>query len=299
MYPNYNNAPGYPNSQGNPSHHGNPTHIVHHSQAIMNQQSVSHHIQNSQGQQVHQPPSIQNSHNSHNSTSNYPSSGFYSLAPGGFPAAPRVGYYPVGNDFIYPSGHLNFYGGGDRNMYGFNLSQPNGFHTEAHPEAQQWYNVMEREQYGKINARELQAALFNGQGRQFSENVCHLMVNIFDKTRSGTMDIRDFHELYQYINNWMNVFHMYDKENNGYLEEAELTLAVQQMGFRFSADFFRVIVSKTDTLNQKNISAEQFIVFCVQLQRFTEIFRLRLKEPKDAITIGFEDFLKIIYTCST
>lgn len=214
---------------------------------------------------------------------------------------PRVslgqGCYPGGSEFGFPTGLAPH--GGDRNMYGFHVTNHENLGGEGiNPEVQQWFNTIDRDHSGKINAKELQAALFNGQGKHFSEGVCHLMINIFDKNRNGTIDVREFQELYHYINNWMNVFKMYDKDKTGFIEEAELSLAVQQMGFRFSPDFFKVIVAKSDTLNHRQINSDQFIAFCVQLQRFTEIFRMKDKEQKGMINIGFEDFLKVILSCS-
>lgn len=47
------------------------------------------------------------------------------------------------------------------------------------------------------------------------------------------------------------------------------------------------------------MSVDQFIVICVQIQRFTEAFRQRDREMKGSITIGFEDFLSVALNCST
>lgn len=45
--------------------------------------------------------------------------------------------------------------------------------------------------------------------------------------------------------------------------------ALQQMGFRFSAEFIKFLISKSDLQNHKQMSVDQFIVVCVQIQRFT------------------------------
>lgn len=65
------------------------------------------------------------------------------------------------------------------------------------------------------------------------------------------------------------------------------------MGFRFSAEFIKFLVAKSDPMTHKNISVDQFIVLCVQIQRFTEAFRVRDREQKGLITINFEDFLTL------
>lgn len=71
------------------------------------------------------------------------------------------------------------------------------------------------------------------------------------------------------------------------------------MGFRFSPDFIKFLIAKSDTENHRLMSVDQFIVVCVQIQRFTEAFRQRDAEMKGTITIGFEDFLNVALTCST
>ena len=45
--------------------------------------------------------------------------------------------------------------------------------------------------------------------------------------------------------------------------------ALQQMGFRFSPEFVKFMISKCDLQNHKHMSVDQFIVTCVQIQRFT------------------------------
>lgn len=76
-------------------------------------------------------------------------------------------------------------------------------------------------------------------------------------------------------------------------------LALQQMGFRFSPDFIKFLIHRCDVLNHRMMSVDQFIVVCVQIQRFTEAFRQRDSEMRGTITIGFEDFLSVALNCST
>jgi hypothetical protein len=45
--------------------------------------------------------------------------------------------------------------------------------------------------------------------------------------------------------------------------------ALQQMGFRFSPEFIKFLITKSDLQNHKHMSVDQFIVICIQVQRFT------------------------------
>lgn len=71
------------------------------------------------------------------------------------------------------------------------------------------------------------------------------------------------------------------------------------MGFRFTPDFIKILINKSDLENHQKMSVDQFIVVCIQIQRFTEAFRQRDTEMKGTITIGFEDFLSVALNCST
>jgi peflin len=122
---------------------------------------------------------------------------------------------------------------------------------------------------------------------------------MFDADRSGTIDVNEFEKLFAYINQWLAVFKTYDRDQSGQIEEAELMQALTQMGFRFSPDFIKFLVFKSDPKEHKNVSVDQFIVLCVQIQRFTEAFRARDANQTGQITIGFEDFLNVALSTSS
>ncbi|XP_026329308.1 peflin [Hyposmocoma kahamanoa] len=163
------------------------------------------------------------------------------------------------------------------------------------PQVQQWFQAVDKDRSGFITASELKAALVNAQGQTFSENACNLMIGMFDKDRSGHMNLEEFDKLYTYVNQWLAVFKTYDSDQSGSIDESELGTALTQMGFRFSPEFVTFLSKRCD--NGK-ISVDNFIVLCVQIQRFTEAFRVRDKEQNGTVTIGFEDFLNIALSCT-
>lgn len=80
--------------------------------------------------------------------------------------------------------------------------------------------------------------------------------------------------------------------------EPELAQALGQMGFRFSQDFVRFLIAKSDPANRREVSVDQFIVLCVQIQKFTDAFRAKDTEQAGVITIGFEEFLNLAISMS-
>ncbi|CAG9861718.1 unnamed protein product [Phyllotreta striolata] len=161
------------------------------------------------------------------------------------------------------------------------------------PAIQKWFQTVDRDRSGEINWEELQSALVNAQGEHFSSIACKMMISMFDADRTGTITINEFQQLYTYINQWLVVFKNYDRNGSGSIEEMELAQALQQMGFRFSNDFVKFLINRSDFKTHSKISVDQFIVICVQIQKFTEAFKARDTHFRGSITVGFEEFIKI------
>ncbi|EEB17154.1 Peflin, putative [Pediculus humanus corporis] len=184
------------------------------------------------------------------------------------------------------------------------LSYPNlpggyGGYGTADPEIQQWFNAVDVDRSGKITAKELQSALVNGQGKNFNLPVCELLISMFSKDQSGTVNVDEFQHLYKFVNQWLQTFKSFDKDQSGVIEEEEVSQAFQQMGYRFSNEFIKFLIGRADKVAKKRISVDQFILVCIQIQRFTDAFRVRDTEMKGVITVSFEDFLTVALSCSS
>ena len=112
---------------------------------------------------------------------------------------------------------------------------------QVDPQIAQWFRAVDQDRSGQIDAKELQRALVNGNWSHFSEEACRMMINMFDKDKSGTINIHEFGALFSYINQWKGMFEAIDKDRSGYIEEGEFTQALTQMGYRFSPTFVQVM----------------------------------------------------------
>ncbi|EFN86989.1 peflin isoform X2 [Harpegnathos saltator] len=170
--------------------------------------------------------------------------------------------------------------------------------SQVNPDVQRWFSTVDRDGSGRITATELQSVLANGQGGTFSDTACKLMIGMFDKEKSGTINISEFQALFNYVNAWLGVFRGFDHDNSGSIQENELSAALTQMGYKLSPEFIQFLIKKSDLHGHQSITVDQFIVLCVQIQRFTEAFRARDTDQIGSITIGFEDFLGVALNCS-
>lgn len=45
---------------------------------------------------------------------------------------------------------------------------------------------------------------------------------MFDTQKSGSVDIHQFAKLFEYINQWLNIFRTYDRNGSGQIDDQEL-----------------------------------------------------------------------------
>lgn len=165
-----------------------------------------------------------------------------------------------------------------------------------HPEVQKWFASVDNKATGRITAKELQQAFEVFQGRHFSDGACKFVVRLFDLDKNGGLDVREFETLYTYVKEWVNAFNSYDRERSGFLDETELDYALKQLDIHFSPEFIKFLITRSDP-NARKVSLDQFIVTCVQIQRFTTEFKARDENFAGAITVRYEDFLEMILRC--
>jgi len=160
------------------------------------------------------------------------------------------------------------------------------------PTIAQWFNAVDVDKNGEISATELQAALVNSDHSHFREEACRMMIDMYDKDKTGTIEVHEFSQLFGSINQWKAVFEAHDKDRSGRIEQAELDQAFQQMGFRFSPTFVQNLLAKYDPKTRR-LSLDNFIVACVQIQRLTTSFKTRDREMRGQATMAYEDFIGI------
>ncbi|KAJ8922017.1 hypothetical protein NQ315_008656 [Exocentrus adspersus] len=176
------------------------------------------------------------------------------------------------------------------------ISQFSGQRPSVHPAVEKWFRTMDTKNEGKISSKELQLAFETFQGKHFSDATCKFVVRLFDLDKNGGLDIREFETLYFYIKQWLSAFNTYDRDQSGFLDEHELDYALKHMDINFSPDFIRFLITRNNPKARK-MSLDQYIITCIQIQRFTEEFKNRDKDFTGNITIKYEDFLEMILRC--
>ncbi|XP_060948586.1 peflin [Limanda limanda] len=196
-----------------------------------------------------------------------------------------------------PSGHYGGYGGQPQQQH--HHGAPYGHHAPAgnmppgvNPEAYQWFQTVDTDRSGFINPKELKQALVNSNWSAFNDETCLMMINMFDKTRTGRIDLFGFSALWEFMQRWRALFQQYDRDRSGSISGTELHQALAQMGYNLSPQFSETLVQRfTLRGTRPGIQLDRFIQVCTQLQSMTQAFRERDTSMTGNVRLNYEDFL--------
>ncbi|XP_026156234.1 peflin [Mastacembelus armatus] len=210
---------------------------------------------------------------------------------GGYGAPGQGGQYGPGPGGV-PGGPYGSYGGQPHGgPYGHHASAGN-IPPGVNPEAYQWFHTVDTDRSGFINLRELKQALVNSNWSAFNDETCLMMLNMFDKTRSGQIDLFGFSALWDYMQRWRAMFQQYDRDHSGSISGTELHQALTQMGYHLSPQFSELLVRRFSVQGARpGIQLDHFIQVCTQLQSMTQAFREKDTSMTGNIRLSYEDFL--------
>uniref|UniRef100_A0A8C6RNY9 Peflin n=1 Tax=Nannospalax galili TaxID=1026970 RepID=A0A8C6RNY9_NANGA len=214
--------------------------------------------------------------------------GPYAPSTGGGPSGtPRGPYGGVAPGAPYGQPPPSSYGPQPSGPYGQGGVPPN-----VDPEAYSWFQSVDTDHSGYISIKELKQALVNSNWSSFNDETCFMMINMFDKTKSGRIDVYGFSGLWKFIQQWRNLFQQYDRDHSGTISQMELQQALAQMGYNLSPQFTQLLVSRyCQRSATPAMQLDRFIQVCVQLQVLTEAFREKDHAVQGNIRLSFEDFV--------
>uniref|UniRef100_H2YJB0 EF-hand domain-containing protein n=1 Tax=Ciona savignyi TaxID=51511 RepID=H2YJB0_CIOSA len=159
------------------------------------------------------------------------------------------------------------------------------------PSVVAWFQSVDADRSGQISAQELQQALTNNDWSRFKIETCYKMISMFDKNFTGTIDINEFNSLWGFINQWRQVFVVYDQDRSGSISEHELHNAFSRMGFNVSPQFMRTAMWRYDVFNRHQLTFEDFINCSVLIQALTGQFRQRDTKMVGTAQMNYDDFM--------
>ncbi|OMJ27052.1 Programmed cell death protein 6 [Smittium culicis] len=166
-----------------------------------------------------------------------------------------------------------------------------------------WFQAVDTDRSGALDATELQRALINGDWSPFSIDTVRLMMTMFDRDMSGTIDFQEFAGLWRYIEDWKKCFRTFDRDGSGTIDRSELLGALTAFGFRVSQQVIDILIKKMDMLdgvkNKKgrgDIGFDRFIYACVTVKTLSESFRALDTNNDGWVELNYDSFLMMSIT---
>ncbi|KAF8139115.1 hypothetical protein K438DRAFT_1638406 [Mycena galopus ATCC 62051] len=165
-----------------------------------------------------------------------------------------------------------------------------------------WYSfiLIDKDGSGQISANELQRALLNADWTPFHRSTVTILMTLFDKDQSGTIDFHEFAGLWRYLEDWKKVFEHFDKDHSGMIDElADVLLA--KFGWTLSPMMLnqmqRTFASKTTAQTRNSppgFSLDTFLRVIVIVQQLREEFAILDADHDDVIRIGYDQLVQIV-----
>ncbi|CAF0984736.1 unnamed protein product [Rotaria sp. Silwood1] len=161
---------------------------------------------------------------------------------------------------------------------------------------QQVFRKVDTDGSGSISANELQSALSNGTWSPFNPETVRMMIGMFDRDASSTIDFQEFRALWMYVTEWEKCFRRFDLDGSGSIDKYELKTALSSFGYRLSDRFYDLLIKKFDRTGRGTVAFDDFIQACVSIQTLTNAFRQYDRSQTGEITINYEDFLLLVFS---
>jgi len=161
------------------------------------------------------------------------------------------------------------------------------------------FQRVDADRSGAIDASELQSALSNGNWTPFNPETVRLMIGMFDKKGTSTISFDEFGSLWKYVTDWQQCFKTFDQDNSGSISKPELKTAITSFGYRFSDQLYDVLLKKFDRSNKGVIFFDDFIQCSVLLHKLTSSFSQLDTDRDGFITVGYEQFLEMVFRIGT
>ncbi|XP_037791817.1 programmed cell death protein 6-like isoform X1 [Penaeus monodon] len=161
------------------------------------------------------------------------------------------------------------------------------------------FQQVDRDRSGAIDARELQSALSNGNFTPFNPETIKLMIGMFDKKGSGTINFDEFGAVWKYVTDWQQCFRSFDRDGSGNISKDELRTAITTFGYRFSDKFYDVLMQRFDRTGKGGVYFDDFIQCCIVLHTLTQAFSQYDQDRDGVITISYEQFLHMVFSIRT
>eukprot|EP00760_Papus_ankaliazontas_P015385 PhM_4_TR16495/c0_g1_i1/m.21367 len=152
------------------------------------------------------------------------------------------------------------------------------------------FRAVDRDRSGRIDGTELKNALSQG-GLEFNIDTAHRMINMFDRTGDGKIDMGEFQQLHAWVMQMAQAFQQVDTSRNGLLDGQEVRRALATSGYRLAEPTFQLLMRKVDRERRGELALSGYLDLCMILGHTRNVFGFYDKQRAGQVTFDFDGFL--------
>ena len=126
------------------------------------------------------------------------------------------------------------------------------------------FNRVDTGNKGRIGIDQMQRVLINKNGKPFSFPLCFALVNMYDMTKTGTLDINEWAKLWDYLMFWKSKFDTVDRDGGGTISFTEFSNLILQNSP------FKSIMNDQDIHNMCRLAFDRFDYSRFEQETFTK-----------------------------
>jgi Ca2+-binding EF-hand superfamily protein len=188
--------------------------------------------------------------------------------------------YPGG---FRPQGNFTLPGAGNQP-----IAQTNSF-SYAPPvaeqsEARNWFMAIDQNGDGELSHDELCSALLNNGYTRFSGDTVKYLMITFDQDGNGVITFDEFEPLWEYMNQWIQMFDSFDQNRDGIINTTELSHALANYGLHLTRDVLDMVMDKYGDVPSRNrrpgfggvpphMNLDGFVSACVGVHKMCDLHR--------------------------
>jgi Ca2+-binding EF-hand superfamily protein len=176
----------------------------------------------------------------------------------------------------------------NQNVQQFNQNQ---VQYQSHDVISETFYSIDTNRSGKLNEDQLREALSAICKFKFSSNAANSVMKMFDKDRTGKLNLDEFKGIYQYVTQLHHVFTQYDKDNSGTLDQQEVYSALITYGFGLDSQSFVAVYNSVDTEKSGKLTFDEYVQLCLFLGTAKNIFMHLDSNRSGQITLNFNQWV--------
>ncbi|KNC73308.1 hypothetical protein SARC_14134, partial [Sphaeroforma arctica JP610] len=94
---------------------------------------------------------------------------------------------------------------------------------------------------------------------------------------------------------WKQIFTQHDTDRSGLIDTKELTMCVQQIGYRVSPQVIDAIALRYSSNSSKQIPFDDFVAAIVRMRALTDSFMALDTQRSGVVQMEYDQFLHLCY----